>query len=132
MGQIFLLILDSSYCVSRIHQKLTFGKLHKRRLRYSTLLVTGCNSSLDSPYSNKLAGLKHAGLKTASLRSDNVPYNYFDQFLIYQTSCLFTFQTLFVAHGPAFKKGKVVEHFQNTELYNVMAGKRALFILIAV
>lgn len=27
-----------------------------------------------------------------------------------------------MAHGPAFKKGKVVEHFQNTELYSMMAG----------
>ncbi|KAL9950873.1 hypothetical protein ACROYT_G043443 [Oculina patagonica] len=34
----------------------------------------------------------------------------------------FNMRTLFVAHGPAFKKGAEVEHFQNTELYNMMAG----------
>lgn len=32
------------------------------------------------------------------------------------------FQTLFVAHGPAFKKGEVVDHFLSTELYGMMAG----------
>ena len=35
---------------------------------------------------------------------------------------LFIFQTLFVAHGPAFRKEAEVEHFQNTELYDMMAG----------
>ena len=35
---------------------------------------------------------------------------------------LFIFQTLFVAHGSSFKKGEVVEHFQNTEIYGMMAG----------
>lgn len=31
-------------------------------------------------------------------------------------------RTLFVAHGPAFKKGEVVDHFLSTELYGMMAG----------
>jgi len=31
-------------------------------------------------------------------------------------------RTLFVAQGPSFKKGEIVNHFQNTELYNLMAG----------
>ncbi|KAJ7386453.1 hypothetical protein OS493_008582 [Desmophyllum pertusum] len=31
-------------------------------------------------------------------------------------------RTLFVAHGSSFKKGEVVEHFQNTEIYGMMAG----------
>ncbi|RMX52209.1 hypothetical protein pdam_00019216 [Pocillopora damicornis] len=30
-------------------------------------------------------------------------------------------RTLFVAHGPAFKKGEVVDHFLSTELYGMMA-----------
>ena len=43
--------------------------------------------------------------------------------------CLFIFQTLFVAHGPSFKKGEVVEHFQNTEIYNMMAGNLFVYRL---
>ncbi|XP_029184805.2 ectonucleotide pyrophosphatase/phosphodiesterase family member 3-like isoform X1 [Acropora millepora] len=31
-------------------------------------------------------------------------------------------RALFVAHGPSFKKGEVVESFQNNELYDMMAG----------
>jgi predicted AlkP superfamily pyrophosphatase or phosphodiesterase len=30
-------------------------------------------------------------------------------------------RALFVAHGPAFKRGKVVEPFENVDVYNVMA-----------
>lgn len=33
------------------------------------------------------------------------------------------FQTLFAAHGPSFKNREVVEPFQNTEIYNLIAGK---------
>ena len=36
-------------------------------------------------------------------------------------------QAIFIAHGPSFKKGEVVEHFQNIELYGMMAGE--LFFL---
>ncbi|KAM7444663.1 hypothetical protein ABFA07_006760 [Porites harrisoni] len=31
-------------------------------------------------------------------------------------------RTLFAAHGPSFKSGEVVEPFQNTEIYNLIAG----------
>lgn len=31
-------------------------------------------------------------------------------------------RSLFVAQGPSFKKGEIVDTFQNTELYNMMAG----------
>lgn len=31
-------------------------------------------------------------------------------------------RTLFVAHGPSFKKGEIVDSFQSNELYNMMAG----------
>ena len=30
-------------------------------------------------------------------------------------------RALFLAHGKAFKKGKVVEPFENVEIYNLMA-----------
>ena len=30
---------------------------------------------------------------------------------------------MFVAHGPSFRKGLVVEHFQNIEVYNMVAGE---------
>ena len=30
-------------------------------------------------------------------------------------------RALFVAHGPAFKQGQVVEPFNNVDVYNVMA-----------
>ena len=35
---------------------------------------------------------------------------------------LFYLQTLFVAYGPSFKKGEIVDSFQSNELYNMMAG----------
>ena len=44
----------------------------------------------------------------------------------------FIFQTLFVAHGPAFKKETEVEHFQNTELYNMMAGNVTISLAVYV
>ncbi|KAK3730496.1 hypothetical protein QZH41_015702, partial [Actinostola sp. cb2023] len=31
-------------------------------------------------------------------------------------------RAIFVAHGPSFKKGLVHDHFQNTEIYNMIAG----------
>ena len=35
---------------------------------------------------------------------------------------MISFQALFVANGPSFKKGIVADEFLNTELYNLMAG----------
>ena len=33
------------------------------------------------------------------------------------------FQAIFIAHGPAFKKGYVADGFANIELYNLMCGE---------
>ena len=34
-----------------------------------------------------------------------------------------TLQQIFMARGPSFQKGKVVEHFSNLEIYNLLASK---------
>ena len=36
---------------------------------------------------------------------------------------MLNFQAIFIAHGPAFRKGYVSEPFANIELYNLMCGE---------
>ena len=40
-----------------------------------------------------------------------------------------TLQQIFMARGPSFQKGKVVEHFSNLEIYNLLASKSSSGLL---
>jgi len=35
---------------------------------------------------------------------------------------VYDLQTIFIAHGPAFKRNIVIDGFENIELYNLLAG----------